>query len=146
MSSKRKMRRRSPDAVQTLEIVHGPIPQAWHSQLASEIREAMPGLHALVHEDPRAAVTELRAWIEREPLPMFYNWLSAAYSALGEAEAVGTSYGRTTAGTRSTCSRASTMRRCASIVETSPAPVKRSEAGSTFVRSSAAESARTSPK
>jgi tetratricopeptide (TPR) repeat protein len=88
MSSKRKMRRRSAAAGQMLEIVHGPIPQAWHSQLASEIREAMPRLHALVNEDPRAAVAELRAWIEREPLPMFYNWLSAAYSALGESEAV----------------------------------------------------------
>lgn len=47
----------------------------------------MPRLHALVRDDPRAAMTELRALIERDPLPMFYNWLSAAYSALG-AEAV----------------------------------------------------------
>jgi tetratricopeptide (TPR) repeat protein len=81
------MRRRSPAAGQTLEVVHGPLPPSWNSPLASEIREAMPRLHALVNEDPRAAVTELRAWIEREPLPMFYNWLSAAYSALGETEA-----------------------------------------------------------
>jgi tetratricopeptide (TPR) repeat protein len=82
------MRRRSPAAGQMLEVVHGPIPQSWHSQLDSEIREAMPGLHALVREDPRAAVTELRAWIEREPLPIFYNWLSAAYSALRDVYAV----------------------------------------------------------
>ena len=40
-----------------------------------------------MRDDPRAAVEELRAWIEREPLPMF-NWLSAAYSALREEEAV----------------------------------------------------------
>jgi hypothetical protein len=51
-------------------------------------REALPGLHALVLDDPRSAVTEPGAWIEREPLPMFYNWLSMAYSALGEIEAV----------------------------------------------------------
>lgn len=87
MSSKRRMSRRNPVAGQTLEVVHGPLPQSWQSPFASEIREAMPRLHALVHEDPRAAITELRAWIEREPLPMFYNWLSAAYSALGENEA-----------------------------------------------------------
>jgi tetratricopeptide (TPR) repeat protein len=82
------MRRRNPAAGQMLEVVHGPLPQSWHLKLPSEIREAMPGLHALMRDDPRAAVTELRALIEREPSPIFYNWLSAAYSALGEAEAV----------------------------------------------------------
>lgn len=71
-----------------MEVVRDPLPQSWHLKLPSEIREAMPRLHALVNEDPRAAVTELRALIEREPSPMFYNWLSAAYSALGEVEAV----------------------------------------------------------
>lgn len=71
-----------------LEVVRDPLPQSWHSKLPSEIREAMPGLHALVRDDPRAAVTKLRALIEREPLPMFYNWLSAAYSGLRDVEAV----------------------------------------------------------
>jgi hypothetical protein len=62
--------------------------QAWHSRLSQETRDAMPRLHALVRDDPRAAVTELRAWIEREPLPMFFNWLSAAYSALSDVQGV----------------------------------------------------------
>jgi len=88
MSLKRKMNRRREATGHLLEVVHGALPQAWHSRLASEIREAIPGLHALVHDDPRAAVAELRSWIEREPLPMFYNWLSAAHSALGEMDAV----------------------------------------------------------
>lgn len=87
MSSKRKMRR-SQAAGQLLEIVHERMDQAWHSRLSRETREAMPGLCALVHDDPRAAVTELRAWIAREPLPMFFNWLSAAYSALGDVQGV----------------------------------------------------------
>ena len=88
MSSKRKMRRRSQASAQVLEIVYGRMDQSWYSRLSRETREAMPGLHALVQEDPRAAVTELRAWIEREPLPMFFNWLSAAYSAVGDVQAV----------------------------------------------------------
>lgn len=88
MSNKRKMRRRSQPQRQVLEIVYGPMDQAWHSRLPRETREAMPGLHALVRDDPRAAVEELRAWIAREPLPMFFNWLSAAYSALGDIQGV----------------------------------------------------------
>lgn len=87
MSLKRKMSRRREAAGHLLEIVRSPLPQSVNSPLASEIREATPGLHALVQDDPRAAVTELRRWIEREPLPMFYNWLFGAYSALGETDA-----------------------------------------------------------
>lgn len=71
-----------------MEVVRDPLPQSWHLKLPSDIREAMPRLHALVNEDPRAAVAELRALIEREPSPVFYNWLSAAYSALGDVEAL----------------------------------------------------------
>ena len=82
------MSRRRAAAGHLLEVVHGAMPQSSHSPLASEIRDATPRLHALVRDDPRAAVTELRSWIEREPLPMFYNWLSAAHSALGEVDAV----------------------------------------------------------
>lgn len=71
-----------------LEIVYEAMEHPWHARLSRETREALPGLHALVLDDPRSAVTELRSWIEREPLPMFYNWLGMAYSALGEVEAV----------------------------------------------------------
>lgn len=88
MSAKRKMRRSRHPAGQLLEIVYGPLSQQGHSQLPPEIREALPKLHALVHDDPRAAVTELRSWIAREPLPMFFNWLSVAYSALGDIRGV----------------------------------------------------------
>jgi tetratricopeptide (TPR) repeat protein len=82
------MRRRGQAAGQLLEIVYGPMNHSWHSRLPRETREALPGLHALVRDDPGAAVTELRAWIAREPLPMFFNWLSGAYSALGDIEGV----------------------------------------------------------
>jgi tetratricopeptide (TPR) repeat protein len=88
MSTKRKMRRRDRAHPRYYEIIYGSIEQPWHSRLSKETREALPLLHALVLEDPRAAVVELRAWIEREPLPMFFNWLGVAHSALGETEAV----------------------------------------------------------
>jgi tetratricopeptide (TPR) repeat protein len=82
------MRRRSQAPAQMLEIVYGAMEQPWHTRLSRETRDALPGLHALVLDDPRAAVAELRTWIEREPIPLFFNWLSAAYSALGQTEAL----------------------------------------------------------
>ena len=86
MSMKRKMRRRDRAHARYYEIVYGSIEQPWQTRLSKETREAFPRLHALVNENPRAAVAELRGWIEREPLPMFFNWLGVAYSALGDTE------------------------------------------------------------
>lgn len=82
------MRRRSQAAAQVLEIVHGPMEHPWHSRLSRETRDALPDLHALVRDDPQTAVGELRAWIAREPLPLLFNWLSGAYSALGDIPGV----------------------------------------------------------
>jgi tetratricopeptide (TPR) repeat protein len=81
------MRRRKP-APQHYEVVYGRMEQHWHARLSKETRDALPGLRDLVLHDPRAAVRELRAWIEREPLPMLYNWLSGAYSELGDTVGV----------------------------------------------------------
>ena len=86
MSAKRKVRRRGQASAKMLEIVYEAMEHPWHARLSPETRDALPGLHALVLDDPRSAVTELRAWIEREPLPMFFNWLSMAYSSLGDHE------------------------------------------------------------
>lgn len=88
MSSKRKMRRRGQPANQLLEIVHGPMPEGWNVPLSHEARAALPGLNALLRDDPRAAVAELHSWIAREPAPMFFNWLGVAHRELGEMEAV----------------------------------------------------------
>jgi hypothetical protein len=68
------------------EVVHGPLDLPWMARASPEAREALSGLHALVLHDPGAAVTPLREWIAREPLPIFFNWLSVAYGALGKAE------------------------------------------------------------
>jgi len=87
MSSKRKKRRAGNVPSGLYEVVYGPMQHAWHARLSREARDAMEGLHALVREDPRAGVRELRAWIEREPSPMFFNWLGAALDAVGEKAA-----------------------------------------------------------
>lgn len=86
MSIKRKMRRGSNASGPLLEIVHGAMDQAWVQRLPAETRDALPMLYERVREDPRSAVMELRAWIAREPLPMFFNWLSAAYRAVGDVQ------------------------------------------------------------
>jgi tetratricopeptide (TPR) repeat protein len=87
MKSSRKMRRRNRAPEQSLEIVYEPLPQGFHARLSRELRDALPGLHALVFDDPPAAVAELRAWIAREPNPMLFNWLGMAYGEMGEVEA-----------------------------------------------------------
>jgi tetratricopeptide (TPR) repeat protein len=86
MSADRKVRRRKRASQKLYEIVYGPMDQLGH--ISPETRTALARLHALVRDDPRAAVTELPGWIEREPLPIFYNWLSVAYAGLGEFDAV----------------------------------------------------------
>lgn len=87
MPANRKSRRRRKQASQRLyKVVDGPLDQL--GQISPEARDALSGLHALVRDDPRGAVTELPGWIEREPLPIFFNWLSVAYAALGEFDAV----------------------------------------------------------
>lgn len=87
MSNRRKKRGAARMPSGLYEIVHGPMRNKWFAQISQEARDAMPGLHALMQEDPRAAVTELRAWIEREPNPMLFNWLGAALEAVGDKSA-----------------------------------------------------------
>lgn len=87
MSKRQKRRGHGKLPSGLYEIVYGPMQHSWLARLSRETRDALPSLHALVREDPRAAVTELRALIEREPNPMFFNWLGAALNELGEEAA-----------------------------------------------------------
>jgi tetratricopeptide (TPR) repeat protein len=88
MSASRKLRRRVRSSRTVYEVVYDRIEHPGHAHLSQEVRDAFPRLRDLVVHDPRTAVTELRGWIEREPLPMFYNWLSGAYRALGDFASV----------------------------------------------------------
>jgi tetratricopeptide (TPR) repeat protein len=78
--------KRKPESL--LEIVYEPLRHGVHAGLSNDLRDALPRLHTLVHDDPRTAVTELRTWIARESNPMLFNWLGTAYGALGDVEAV----------------------------------------------------------
>ncbi len=66
------------------EVVYGHLDLPWITRASPEARSALSGLHALVLENPGAAVAPLREWIAREPLPIFFNRLTVAYNALGE--------------------------------------------------------------
>jgi hypothetical protein len=86
MSANRKRLRRIRAQRKAYEVVHGHLDLPWITHASPEARKALSGLHALVLENPGAAVTPLREWIAREPLPIFFNWLTVAYNALGESE------------------------------------------------------------
>lgn len=60
------------------------MPNAWNARLSVEARASLQGLHELLRLDPRTAVAELRDWISREPSPIFFNWLGAALTELGD--------------------------------------------------------------
>jgi tetratricopeptide (TPR) repeat protein len=85
---RRKKGRRDKPRATLYEVVYDAMPPPWLSRASNEARDALTELRDLVRDDPRAAVAELRAWIEREPLPIFFNWLGAAYGVLGEKKAV----------------------------------------------------------
>jgi tetratricopeptide (TPR) repeat protein len=87
MSNRRKRRGLAKKPANALEIVHGPMPNAWNARLSEEGRAALQGLHELLRRDPRTAVAELRDWISREPSPIFFNWLGAALTELGDEAA-----------------------------------------------------------
>jgi len=93
MSSARKLRRaslqrgslRSRRTPSTFEIVYGPLRlYAWQNE---EVNAVVQRLHDLAQTSPREAIPELREWIERRPdVPVFYNYLAAAYLEVGENE------------------------------------------------------------
>ena len=87
MSNRRKRPRSGRKPANTLEIVHGSMQNTWVARFSREAREALEELHELLHLDPRAAVQELRDWISREPNPIFFNWLGAALTTLGDETA-----------------------------------------------------------
>jgi hypothetical protein len=95
MSSSRKFRRaagkgrRSPTwtGVEEYEIVFTSMRASWQNGLPREMDDTIARLGTLVHDDPRAAVPELREWIEHHPeIPIFYNFLMIALTHLRDLE------------------------------------------------------------
>jgi tetratricopeptide (TPR) repeat protein len=84
----------TPEAVSLLpyEITTDPMPERRYQRLPRHVKEAIERLHDLAQRRPREAIPELREWLTQYPqLPLFYNYLSVAYSRAGrrqDAEAV----------------------------------------------------------
>jgi len=95
MSSSRKLRRALARrqnvpfrrAAEGYDIVYGPLHRyPWQTP---ELNAQVARLNHLVNEAPAEAIPELVALIERHPdVPVFYNYLSAAYAGVGDDERV----------------------------------------------------------
>ena len=68
-------------------VTYRPIHEPWYQQLPGEAKRAIVVLNTTIKEDPGTAVPQLLDLIERFPhVPLFYNYLTVAYSYLGENE------------------------------------------------------------
>jgi tetratricopeptide (TPR) repeat protein len=73
--------------VVTYEITDAPILDREYRRLPQEVKEAINRLHDLSQRRPREAIPELLEWIAHYPdVPVFYNYLSAAYSLSGQRD------------------------------------------------------------
>jgi tetratricopeptide (TPR) repeat protein len=95
MTKKRRPKRtgsqapRDPEAVHilTYEITDEPILDRQYRRLPKKVKDSIERLHESVQNRPREAIPELLEWIEKYPaIPLFYNYLSAAYSRSGQHE------------------------------------------------------------
>jgi tetratricopeptide (TPR) repeat protein len=95
MTKKRRPKRtgsqapRDPEAVHilTYEITYEPILDRQYRRLPKKVKDSIERLHESVQNQPREAIPELLEWIEKYPnVPLFYNYLSSAYSRSGQHE------------------------------------------------------------
>lgn len=69
----------------TYEITYGPIQR---EKLPREINSQLEEIHDLVASDPKQAIARLQALKDKYPnAPVLYNYLSAAYSRIGDNKA-----------------------------------------------------------
>lgn len=80
-----------PEVVRLIsyEVTYEPILDRSYRRLPKRVKDAVERLHNLSQTQPLEAIPELVKWTKERPdLPVFYNYLSAAYSLAGqEAEA-----------------------------------------------------------
>ncbi|HEX8693830.1 MAG TPA: hypothetical protein VF746_15515 [Longimicrobium sp.] len=92
MSSARKLRRTALHSgtsarrgVEGIEIVYDKLHR--YDWQTPEMDAVITRLHRLANESPREAIPELLRMVERHPhVPLFYNYLAVAYSAVGDHE------------------------------------------------------------
>lgn len=88
---KRSLEQKSPESLVFLEyeITTEPIEDKNIEKLPKEVRERMNDLFTLVHSKPEGAINQLRDLIAQYPhIPQFRNYLTIAYSKLGDEERV----------------------------------------------------------
>lgn len=95
MSKRRRAtqsRRQAQDTPSTFyvteyEVTSSPIQDRRYRRLPQRVKDAIERLHDEVRRRPRKAIPELLEWIEKYPsIPIFYNYLSVAYSLSGPRE------------------------------------------------------------
>lgn len=73
--------------VSNYEITFGPIHDRKYMRLPGHVIDAIDRLHYDSQRKPGEAIPELEEWIKKYPkVPMFYNYLSVAYSRVGDIE------------------------------------------------------------
>jgi tetratricopeptide (TPR) repeat protein len=83
----RKLPKSQTVQVVTYEITDAPILDREYKRLPQEVKEAINRLHDLSQTRSSEAIPELLDWIDRYPdVPVFYNYLSAAYSLSGHLD------------------------------------------------------------
>lgn len=71
--------------VSSYEITYEPIHDRKYKRLPQKVKDAVERLHYESQKKPRKAIPELEAWLKKYPqVPMFYNYLSVAYSRIGD--------------------------------------------------------------
>jgi tetratricopeptide (TPR) repeat protein len=67
------------------EITDEPIQDQYYRRLPQHVKDAVKRLHKEAQTKPRKAIPELKKMIKQYPkVPQFYNYLTVAYSRLGE--------------------------------------------------------------
>ena len=97
MTKRRRKKRTSsrgpqdPDTVHivTYEITDEPILDRQYRRLPKKVKDSINRLYESIQNQPLEAIPELLEWIEKYPnVPLFYNYLSVAYSRSGQDQKV----------------------------------------------------------
>lgn len=71
--------------VSSYEITYEPIHDREYKRLPGGVKDAIDRLYFDAQRRPLEAIPELHEWIKKYPrVPMFYNYLAVAYSAIGD--------------------------------------------------------------
>jgi len=71
------------------QVTSEPLEDSAYQQLPRDVKAEIDNLYHMVHTDPKRAIPEIQRWLEQYPhIATLYNYLSVAYSKLGDLERV----------------------------------------------------------